>query len=97
METRKVMKIITLNGIIFGHSKYCVSYKKERLTFNVCPPNEQLRVFSELLIPRTPRRVALYILMFACSLACQHDDHIPKQRLFLRQISYFKEISLIPK
>lgn len=99
MGTGKIMKTITFNGIIFGYLKCCVSYKKKGgdLHFNVCPPNEQLRVFSESLIPRIPGRVALYILMFTCSLTCQHDDHIQKQSLFLRQISYFKEVSLIPK
>ena len=79
MGTRKTMEIITLNGIISGYSKCCVSYyKKERerdLHFNVCS-SEQLRAFSELLIPRTSQSVVLYILTFACSLVCQYDDHI---------------------
>lgn len=33
MGTRKVMKIITLKGIIFGYSKYHVSYKEKRETY----------------------------------------------------------------
>lgn len=92
------MEIITLNGIISGYSESCVSYKnkKKELHFNVCSPHGQLGVFSELLIPRTPQSAVLYILMFAF-LFFANMMTTSKNSLFLGQISYFKEVSLIPK
>ena len=76
------MEIITLNGTISSIQNVVFPIKKKRdLHFNVCSPNEQLRVFSELLIPETLRRVALYILV--CLPACQAGDHVQKQSLFL--------------